>query len=113
MAVGKSDLYDRLLAVMSDRQRLWFTPPPQGTREADVTAIVCPLVSPESLEVMLDLAGPTDAIEYHHFEVSTEGVPAGTKRWMIRERLENGDYSVLWITISADRQCRAEYQHLR
>lgn len=112
-SVGNSDIYAQLLSIMDDRKRLWFDPGPEGTREFDVSTIVCPIVSEELLTTMQDQIGASGDVEHLEFAEVNGSYAAGTKLWSIKTPVGNGDTAFLDITITRDATCRARYQHLR
>lgn len=103
-------LYDALRAIMDERKRLWFAPPPEANRDLDVSATVCPLVDADRLtELHLNSArGIT-----HQVLASGDPVfPAGTGLWEIPGERGFLDIQVLLVWIDGDR-CKAQYRHTK
>ena len=110
---GKSELFDRLIALMADRERLWYD---RKTRERFVTDQVCSWVSIDALKQMTTEVGPTLAIDHYVIDnpVVADTQP-GTSRWIIRQPLKRrgGGVSQLLIDIAPDASCYALYQHIQ
>lgn len=107
-----NQLYNTLLQVMTQREVLWFTPPPNGTRDSEISGIVCPFITEKSLDEMYNDLKQLDTVEYKYFEVDGSVYVAGTRRWLIKRPLDRGGVSVLAIIIGPDAKCTAQYQHL-
>lgn len=114
-------LYNQLSDIMAERKRLWETPVSEGgTREVDISDIVCPVVTEETLEDMyVDPSIPKDsmpvsgeAVQYDYFETS-QVYPDQTRRWALIKPIGIfGTAQVLDIAIAPGKFCEARYRHM-
>ena len=106
MSNGHNDTYDQLIEVMNERKRLWFSDPPN--RDADVSDLVCPIISLKSME-QAALVHP----QQFDFFLSTgaTSVPEGTKVWRLKRNIDVYTWQTLTVRITPDGHCTANYQH--
>lgn len=106
-------LYLRLTEVLDERARLWTTPRSEGgTREYDISALVCPIVSRQSLMEMYEdartaTAGPRAT--YQRTNSTLLGPPYERESFDLRRR-HMFFSELLWIELAEPDYCYARFQ---
>lgn len=105
-----TELYNWLDAYLEKRREQWFLPPPEGTRQTDVSGEVCPHVSPEALD---------EVMAKHPFFMKTYvpsrmvAPPADARMWAIMRPIAfHLSNQSLLIMLAPDDYCRASYRHV-
>jgi len=109
-AMATHPLHVRLAEIMDERKLLWTMPQNEGgTREPDVSAIVCPIVTEAELNELIG----HPKVEYRFFEESQIS-PPNSKRWTITgDRVDLLGVAQLIIVLAPDGYCEARYQHIK
>lgn len=110
--VPENKLYNELTSIMEERRVLWFTPTAEGgSRERDISEIVCPLVNEQSLRQMYATPGLRQTVSYDFFE-RADIYPSNTQRWMISRRIGPITSQTLTVFVFENTSCRAIYKHI-
>lgn len=106
-------LYLRLSEILDERARLWTLPRSEGgTREYDISHLVCPLVSNQLLtEMYQDSISATTGprVSYQHTNSPAWGPPNERDSWdLVRRKMFHSE--VLWIQLAEPDYCYARFQ---
>jgi hypothetical protein len=106
----KSDnaLYKELAAIMDERKVLWEAEGDKRSRRADVSDIVCPVVSEKALEEMAADQGLSGVVEYKFYERSSI-YRDNTKLWTVSKPENFFSKQLLMIESSPENPCFAAY----
>jgi hypothetical protein len=105
----KPELYLSLEGVMADRKRLWNLPRDQGgTRDRDVSGIVCPMVDRARLD---SLHQQRPDLVKRNVITQLGGVPDGTVAWILHRRIDFFSVQSLSVYLQPDGACEGRYSH--
>lgn len=105
-----TELYNRLDGYLHKRKEQWFLPRPEGTRETDISAQICPRVSAEALD---------EVMAKHPFFMTTHisskqmGLPIGARSWNITRPIGFLENQSLSIYLAPGGYCEARYRHVK
>jgi len=106
-------LYLQLQGIMEERKQLWSIAVAKGgTRERDISYLVCPLVTEQAMEEMYAVPEIAKTMQYEYIETS-QVYPPNSRRWTLLKPLELGSGQVLSIRIASGNYCRVTYRHMR
>lgn len=111
----KNELFIELSNIMEWRKELWNkTADEGGERRLDITKIVCPIVSKESLGQMFADPELGWELRHSHFSVPSIGEDGRWKNdyeWFVKKPLNLIQSQWIWINIDPDANCTARYRH--
>ena len=103
---AKSPLHAQLLEIMRERQRLWDAPPPERTREIDISETVCSLVSHDEFKALQPLAD----MEHQPHYGDVLGGPADTELWVLKGDHLSWGRGILAIFLGSGDYCFVTYR---
>ncbi len=109
----ENTLYNQLYKILLERGELWSTPRAEGgTRERDISHLVCPLVSEEKLNEMYSSLKYSRKLEYNYYETSVV-YPDNSKRWIIKKYYDPLRVDQIIITLASEGYCRVDYRNMK
>jgi len=108
-------LYNQLIAVMEERNRLWLSPELEGGgtglnfSNRDISDIVCPLVTKEALNEMYNNPNIARSMEYLFLE-DWQVHPDNSQRWTITKTTGFLATQTLDVTLGPDGYCDGFFQ---
>jgi hypothetical protein len=97
----------QLLTIMRERTRLWQLPRAEGgTREIDISALICPIVTAEKLSELQRVNAGN--VEY----VPDAQYPPGSQLWNIKgDVIDPMTVSMLGVWLGPKTRCEAQFRH--
>ena len=106
-----NELYNTLHGVLDDRQALWNLPEAQGgTRETDISDLVCPLVGFRNLDQMYAEVHDANLVGKTYIANGMGVHPNKSFQYFIKKKIDFVTTSFLYVVMNENGYCSAQYR---